>query len=112
MLNIPAAYTSFNATTPLRRFKSQFDNFNAGEKNDTVCVRVAGRVISIRDMGRIIFITIRGDTTTLQIVKQVDKSCTKVMLKHICDEVRVGDIIGAIGNPGRTLKGELSLYAS
>lgn len=112
MLNIPTAYTSFNSTTPLRQFRNQFVNFKAGEKNDAVFIRVAGRVISIRDMGRIIFITIRSDMTTLQIVKQVDKSCTKTMLKRICEEMRVGDIIGAIGNPGRTVKGELSLYAS
>ncbi|KAK7200613.1 lysyl-tRNA synthetase [Novymonas esmeraldas] len=63
-------------------------------------------------MGRILFITIRSGEAELQVVRQVDASLTKADLRSFAASLHTGDIIGATGVPGRSAKGELSLYAT
>ncbi|AIO00250.1 lysyl-tRNA synthetase, putative [Leishmania panamensis] len=63
-------------------------------------------------MGRILFITIRSGEAQLQVLRQVSESFTKTDLRAFADALHTGDILGATGVPGRTAKGELSLYAT
>ncbi|EPY19145.1 lysyl-tRNA synthetase, class II [Strigomonas culicis] len=63
-------------------------------------------------MGRILFLTIRSGDGELQLVRQAGEAVTKAALKQLREELRVGDILGAEGHPGRTHKGELSVYAT
>eukprot|EP00796_Vickermania_ingenoplastis_P011585 gene11586-7981_t len=63
-------------------------------------------------MGAILFITIRSRGDTLQVIRQVADGCSRQDLRALKETLRMGDIIGATGSPGRTKKGELSLYAT
>ncbi|KEG10329.1 lysyl-tRNA synthetase [Trypanosoma grayi] len=111
-LDIPAAYTSYHSTVPFSDFKERYGSLAPGEKALQTTVRVAGRVISMRDMGKIFFATVRSDATELQVVAQVGENFTHEGLKRLKVSIRVGDIIGAEGVPCRMQKGELSLAAS
>ncbi|CCW67928.1 unnamed protein product [Phytomonas sp. Hart1] len=108
---MPTSYTSFRQVTPLKEFLQRYDHLTAGQKMDDVCERIGGRVVSLRYMGRILFLTIHGDNHSLQVVRQVDHDFHKDDLKKLKTTLRTGDIIGAVGVPARTEKGELSLYA-
>jgi lysyl-tRNA synthetase, class II len=113
ILDYPDAYRSFSSVTPLSEFRATYDSIPINEKHpDAHGIRVAGRVVSVRDMGRILFLTIRSGEASLQVVRQVNEHFSKDDLRAFNDAVHVGDIIGATGTPGRTGKGELSLYAS
>lgn len=109
---IPSAYTSFRDAVPLQTFRHTYESIEVGQSNEQVTVRVGGRVISVRHMGRILFLTIRSAGHQLQVIRRVGDDCTDAELKALKERLRVGDIIGAEGHPGRTKKGELSLYSS
>jgi lysyl-tRNA synthetase, class II len=73
-------------------------------------VTVAGRVALKRDMGKLVFATLRDRDGDLQIVvNAADLSPDEFALFH---EVDLGDIIGATGTVGTTRKGELSVFVS
>ena len=69
---------------------------------------VAGRVMSIRDIGKIIFFVLQDKEGTIQIVLQEGKSDKKQieLFKKFAD---VGDILGVIGLVFKTKRGELSI---
>ncbi|MGV8142917.1 MAG: lysine--tRNA ligase [Candidatus Pacearchaeota archaeon] len=73
-------------------------------------VKVAGRVMSIRDFGKIAFAVIQDDSAKLQITLQKDETPekTRTMFTKWID---VGDFIGVDGTVIRTERGELSVLA-
>lgn len=126
---LPHPYQSFSDVTSAADFHKLYSFLKPEERFLTVELRVGGRLCSIRHMGAILFLSIRSNGDTLQVICQVTLSpktgCNEVAdndetesgfsrerLKSLKDALRVGDIIGAIGSPGRTKKGELSLYAT
>lgn len=113
ILDFPNAYQSFDAVTSLAEFREKYDYIRADQRcSEAASVRVGGRVVSIRDMGGILFITIRSGEAQLQVLRQVNESFTKADLRAFASTLHTGDILGATGVPGRTAKGELSLYAT
>src|SRR3990172_3614708 len=71
-------------------------------------VTVAGRVVLKRDMGKLVFATLRDRGGDLQlVVKKADLPEDTFGEFH---EVDLGDIIGATGYVGTTRKGELSVF--
>jgi lysyl-tRNA synthetase class 2 len=70
--------------------------------------RAAGRVVLYRDIGKLIFMTVRDWTGDLQF------ACSKDRLTEGWDVARtldLGDVIGVEGHLGRTKTGELTLWA-
>lgn len=113
VLDLPMAYRPFPNAMPIASFRATYDSIEAGQMcSDAGPIRVGGRVIGVRDMGRILFLTIRSGDGVLQVVQRVGEHTTKQALRSLRDTLRIGDIVGAEGIPGRTSKGELSLYAS
>jgi lysyl-tRNA synthetase class 2 len=70
--------------------------------------RCAGRIVLLRDIGKLIFITLRDSTGTIQL------GLSKKLLSKQWDLVKLlelGDIIGAAGELGRTKTGEITIWA-
>ena len=76
------------------------------EKVSTVCT-VAGRVMTMRQMGKASFATLRDATGDLQIFLKKDRLGERAY-EHI-KVMDLGDIIGVAGTPMRTKTGELTL---
>nr|CCC90867.1 putative lysyl-tRNA synthetase [Trypanosoma congolense IL3000] len=108
-LETPVAYTSFRSTESIAEFREHYKFLEAGERAVAVTTRVAGRLTSLRDMGKILFMTIRSDGVELQLVAQVGEYFTRDGLKKLKSSLRVGDIVGAEGLPCRMQRGELSV---
>lgn len=75
-----------------------------------VPVRMAGRVMSRRDMGKVTFFDVQDWTGRIQVyagLKQVGESAWK-----LAAEVDLGDLIGADGELGKTRTGELTVFAT
>lgn len=69
--------------------------------------RCAGRIVLLRDIGKLIFITLRDSSGTIQLglsQKILDRSWLLVKL------LEVGDIIGLEGPLGKTKTGEITLW--
>ena len=89
------------------RFKEQPQE--KPEKTETIQqAKCAGRIVLLRDIGKLIFITLRDWSGTIQI------GLSKKLLSEQWQLVKlleVGDIIGASGQLGKTNTGEITIWA-
>ncbi|MCK4998533.1 MAG: lysine--tRNA ligase, partial [Anaerohalosphaera sp.] len=77
------------------------------QEGQTACA--AGRIVLLRDIGKLIFITLRDSSGTIQL------GLSKKILTEQWDLVKLfelGDIIGAKGDLGRTRTGEITIWAT
>jgi len=82
-----------------------------GEKLEGTTVSVAGRIASVRGQGKLFFYDIRGDGAKLQIMSDLKSYETgEDAFKKIHRTIKRGDIIGVRGVPGKSKKGELSIF--
>jgi len=68
----------------------------------------AGRIVLLRDIGKLIFITLRDRSGTIQI------GLSKKLLNEQWELIKLlelGDLIGAAGQLGRTKTGEITIWA-
>ncbi|XP_003380754.1 lysyl-tRNA synthetase [Trichinella spiralis] len=100
----------FEVTISLTDFIEKYNSVKCEEVlNETV--RVAGRIHSKREAGqKLIFYDLRAEGTRLQIMANGKFYKTgEAEFLRINEAVRRGDIVGCIGHPSRTKKGELSI---
>ena len=77
----------------------------------TTGIRIAGRVMTVRKFGKLIFATLKDSTEKLQIALQqqsIDKQEFSLFKKY----VDIGDFIGAEGTMFKTKLGEITLDVS
>lgn len=77
-------------------------------------IKVGGRVTAVRDMGKILFLTIKNDGESLQVLYSASDQTgvTKERIKDIAKHVKAGDIVGVTGCPVVTKRGEPSISAT
>ncbi|XP_014485284.1 PREDICTED: lysine--tRNA ligase isoform X2 [Dinoponera quadriceps] len=101
----------FHVSTSLETFIEKFSNVvKDGETIVNEVHSIAGRVHSIRGAGaKLIFFDLRGEGVKVQVManarnyKDGEKFATDIT------KIRRGDIIGVVGNPGKSKKGEFSI---
>jgi lysyl-tRNA synthetase class 2 len=92
----------------ITEFESKTTN---GEKLEENKVSIAGRIVNIRKQGKIYFDDLRGEGATIQIMSDPklydggEESWAKIhkLIKN-------GDIVGVTGYPGKSKKGEFSIF--
>jgi len=92
----------YDGVEPAAVVKTRFDD--AGRDQEATC---AGRIVLLRDIGKLIFITLRDSSGTIQV------GLSKKMLGEkwrLAKLLEVGDIIGASGVLGRTKTGEITIW--
>eukprot|EP00461_Guttulinopsis_vulgaris_P004833 UN04835 len=98
----------FNATTSIPNFRAKYDAIQPNEKAEETNVAICGRITSVRASSKhLIFYTLEADNATVQIFANHQEDQTTWDVHAV---VRRGDIIGVVGQPGRTKTGELSLF--
>jgi lysyl-tRNA synthetase class 2 len=92
------------------------DNYTEETKDSYKEVSLAGRVMSVRDMGKANFAVIQDSTTRIQIYIKGDEICPgedKTMYNAVWKKlVDIGDIIGVKGYVFTTKTGETSIHVS
>ena len=101
----PYAY-SFDPTHTLADIVAAHGDLEAGEETGEI-VRVAGRVVADRDIGKLRFLVLREAGTDLQLF--VIKKALADGAGDVLDQVDVGDWLGAEGEVLSTRTGELSV---
>ena len=77
------------------------------EDDDTQQARCAGRIVLLRDIGKLIFITLRDWSGTIQ------TGLSKKLLSEqwpLAKLLEPGDVIGAAGQLGKTKTGEITIW--
>jgi lysyl-tRNA synthetase class 2 len=76
------------------------------QEGQTACC--AGRIVLLRDIGKLIFITLRDSSGTIQLGLSKKLLAEQWPLLKLLD---LGDIVGAAGQLGRTRTGEITIWA-
>jgi len=107
----PAPLFEINATS-----KSILQHFTEEKAEDYKNISIAGRVMSIRDMGKACFVSLQDSVGRIQvyirrddICPNEDKSLFDLLFKKHTD---IGDIIGITGYVFKTKVGETSIHAT
>lgn len=102
----------FHASMQLTEFIEHFSYLQDSERLDEKEVSVVGRIYSKRESGaKLRFYDIRSGGVKIQVMASLqDHVDPEVPFETIHDLVRRGDIVGVKGVPGRTKKGELSIF--
>jgi len=79
--------------------------FKDGQSQRANC---AGRIVLLRDIGKLIFITLRDSSGTIQLGLSKKKLSEQWPLAKL---LQPGDIIGAAGQLGKTKTGEITIWA-
>ncbi|MBN1805037.1 MAG: lysine--tRNA ligase [Sedimentisphaerales bacterium] len=93
----------YEGTEPAEYIKLRFKDGDDGQK-----AKCAGRIVLLRDIGKLIFITLRDRSGTVQV------GLSKKLLSEQWDLMKLleaGDIIGASGQLGKTKTGEITIWA-
>ena len=86
------------AASARARFKDEDENQQA---------RCAGRIVLLRDIGKLIFITLRDRSGTIQVGLSKSMLPSQWGLAKLLD---LGDVIGADGRLGKTRTGEITIW--
>ena len=107
----PAELFDVNATA-----KNILENFSPEKSEEYKNVIIAGRIMSVRDMGKACFVSLQDSTGRVQVYIRrddicpgEDKSTFDLLFKKHTD---IGDIIGITGYVFVTKVGEISIHAS
>ena len=95
--------------TRSREVRERYPDLAVDTQTDDI-VTIAGRVVLKRDMGKLVFATLRDRDGDLQIVVNTANLAEDEFA--LFREVDLGDIIGATGGVGTTRKGELSVFVT
>lgn len=93
----------YEGTEPAEEIRGRFK-----EDDPTQQANCAGRIVLLRDIGKLIFITLRDRSGTIQV------GLSKKLLGEQWESAKLldlGDIIGAAGQLARTKTGEITVWA-
>jgi lysyl-tRNA synthetase class 2 len=88
---------------PAEKIKGRFKDGDDSQK-----AKAAGRIVLLRDIGKLIFITLRDSSGTIQIGLSRKLMGQQWALAKL---IELGDIIGAAGRLGKTKTGEITIWA-
>ena len=93
----------YEGVEPAENIKGRYKNDDEGQQ-----ARSAGRIVLLRDIGKLIFMTLRDSSGTIQV------GLSKKLLGgqwEFAKMLELGDIIGAAGRLGKTETGEITIWA-
>lgn len=101
----------FNVELGLSEFIEKYKHLEAGDILTDISHRVAGRIYSKRASGqKLVFYDLRSEMNKIQIMANANHYGQDVnSFIKLNENIKRGDIVGVIGHPGKTKKGELSI---
>ncbi|XP_055807820.1 lysine--tRNA ligase [Solanum dulcamara] len=103
----------FFITMSVPEFISRYAHLNAGEFPEDIDISLAGRVTSKRaSSSKLYFYELIGGGARVQVLASArDSDIDAVQFSNYHSGVKRGDIIGVRGYPGKSKRGELSIFA-
>ena len=102
----PHTFEQKNHADELRQ---TFSHLNPGDKLENEKVALAGRMMTVRDMGKAAFFNLRDQSGSIQVYVRLQD--IPEAAKNAFKLTDIGDIVGVSGFIFKTQKGELSVHA-
>lgn len=101
----------FHATLRLSDYIQNYSGLEDGAHVDNAVVSVTGRVLSKRGQGKLMFYDLHAEGMKIQIMSDVSRyEGGEEAFREIHTLIKRGDIVGVNGFPGKSKKGELSIF--
>lgn len=101
----------FKVTKPIPDFTAEFKDIESGVHQEDTIVSVAGRLHSKRISGaKLYFYDLRADGEKIQVMSTINHYESPEAYADIHSVLRRGDLVGITGFPGKSKKGELSIF--
>jgi lysyl-tRNA synthetase, class II len=101
----------FHANLRISEFIEKFSGLEDGSHVEDELVSVTGRVLSKRGQGKLMFYDLHAEGLKIQIMSDVSRyEGGEDAFREIHNLIKRGDIVGVIGTPGKSKKGELSVF--
>jgi lysyl-tRNA synthetase, class II len=101
----------FDSNLRISEFIARFSSLQDGEHLEDVTVSVAGRILSKRGQGKLFFYDLHGENLKIQIMSDISRmEGGEEVFREIHNVLKRGDIVGVVGIPGKSKKGELSIF--
>ncbi|CAM9901256.1 unnamed protein product, partial [Hapterophycus canaliculatus] len=100
----------FHASISIPEFVAKFKDVEVGEKQSDL-ISLAGRIVKKREQGKLLFYGIKADGANVQVMASLsDYEGGEEAFWQTNGLLRRGDVIGVTGYPGKSKKGELSVF--
>jgi lysyl-tRNA synthetase class 2 len=101
----------FHASLRISEFIQRYNSLADGSHEENEVVSVAGRILSKRGQGKLMFYDLHGEGSKIQIMSDVSRyEGGEDAFRQIHTLLKRGDIVGVKGSPGKSKKGELSIF--
>ncbi|KAF0686824.1 Aste57867_21384 [Aphanomyces stellatus] len=101
----------FHVSISVPEFVTKYHSVEAGSHLESDVVSVAGRLMSKRASGaKLYFYGLHADGANIQVMSQIDSYENEDEYHRIHAALRRGDLVGVTGFPGKSKKGELSIF--
>lgn len=101
----------FPVNMRISEFIAKYNSIPDGEHLEGESVCVAGRVLSKRGQGKLMFYDLHGENLKIQIMSDLSRyDGGEDAFRDIHNQLKRGDIVGVTGLPGKSKKGELSIF--
>eukprot|EP00963_Diacronema_lutheri_P013166 scaffold2318_cov363-Pavlova_lutheri.AAC.4 len=102
----------FHVAQRIQEYVVEFQGLDAGEQRKDTNTTLAGRVATKRASGsKLIFYDLRGDGTKVQVMADARNfGMDEEAFGKLHASIKRGDIVGVSGYPGKSKRGELSIF--
>jgi len=103
----------FHASLRLSEFIRKYDSLEEGVHLEEEPVSVTGRILSKRGQGKLMFYDLHAEGMKIQIMSDLQRyQGGEEAFREVHNLVKRGDLVGVVGVPGKSKKGELSVFPS
>lgn len=104
----------FQVSVALPEFVKIYGSMEDGAQDTSSVVSVAGRLTAKREQGKLLFYDLRADGVKIQVMADAkihdEAKCDGKDFNSVHASTRRGDIVGITGFPGKSKRGELSIF--
>jgi lysyl-tRNA synthetase class 2 len=101
----------FKVELSLPAYVAKYGGLADGETVEGTSVSIAGRIMATRTASsKLQFYDLHGEGAKVQVMYSINAAADASAYEWVRDNVRRGDIVGVVGTPGKTKKGELSIF--
>ncbi|XVE84434.1 hypothetical protein DITRI_Ditri17bG0013900 [Diplodiscus trichospermus] len=104
----------FETSMSIMEYSDKFGSLGNGEHVEDITVSLAGRIMSKRSSSsKLLFYDLHGGGAKVQVMVDASKSgLDEAEFTKFHSSVKRGDIVGITGFPGKTKKGQLSIFSN